>query len=613
MQLVQISEPDSLKREIPKIAVGIDFGTTNSLVAIVKDDEVFIIPDQDGKCIIKSLVSCESNKIICGNRADKSKSIRSIKRIVGKNFEEIRHFYQFDIVKQDSVLKVKCGNKELQPVEVIAHILGHLRDVAEKYLQQDVAHAVITVPAYFNDKERASIKDAARIVGLEVLRLVNEPTAAALAYGLQNNNNDNEIYLIYDLGGGTFDVSVLRKNKGVFQVLGTDGDVLLGGDDFDNALMELICNKCNLNKHDDKKILLSVACKIKEAFTNRDHVYESFTLGAKEYSIGVTVQEFNDVIKEYIERTIRITKSVIERSLVNLEKINSLILVGGATKLALIKERMREEFGKGKVLCDVNPDKTVVRGAAIQAHALTSSVSNSVLIDVLPLSLGVEIMGGLMDVMIERNTPLPISSSKIFTTFYDGQSVMRISVFQGEREMVKCNRLLNCFELSGITPLESGKVKIKVTFAVDVDGLLTVEAIEEDGDARKEIVVNSSYGLSSDDIGGIIKNSFEHVEEDFKNRELIETIAEGNSVVKMVERVISSDMYEFGDEQLKQLNFLIRKLRLSLNGKDVDIIKSDIESLEGCFQPIIQDKIDKRVKEVLVGNSINQYKSDCEQ
>ena len=611
MQLVNILDSEDVQHKTPETAIGIDFGTTNSLVAIIQDQQIVVIPDESDKFMIPSVISYEDNQIKVGNEVTALQKITSVKRVIGKDLATVKHFSQFNFANnEEGNVALELNGKILEPIEVAAHILNHLRKITEKYLGHEVHHAVITVPAYFNDIERSAIKDAAKIIGLDVLRLINEPTAAALAYGLHNSEYDNEICLVYDLGGGTFDVSILRMNKGVFQVLATDGDVLLGGDDFDQAIANFIVSKISAPTN-LLKALLPIAKNIKERLSSSQEVTEAFTIDNQQYTIKFTTTDFDSIISEYIKRTINIVRSTIRKADIEFSDINSVILVGGSTRIPAIQSTLKEIFDNDKVLCNIDPDQTVVHGAAIQAHSLTSASKSTVLIDVLPLSLGTEVMGGLMDVIIERNSPLPVSCSREFTTFCDGQTVMKINICQGEREMVKHNNSLGCFELSDITPLPAGKAKITVRFTVDVDGLLTVEAVEDGNHAiKKEIDINANHNLAQDKIDEIIANSFQYAQDDLLQRELVESKMKAQNTITAVEKSISIHSDEFTEKECQKLKELTNELLKTINNNSIEEINFMTESLEDFFQPLVRESINKNLTNKFMGQAISKYKSE---
>ncbi|WP_333023829.1 Hsp70 family protein [Wolbachia endosymbiont of Pentidionis agamae] len=514
MQPIQISDP--VKHN--GVAFGIDLGTTHSLIAIAdKLKNVKIFKDKDNNELLPSIISyTESGDIKVGS--DDMHIVRSIKRLMGKNVsdlnnEEIR--YEIDGESQ-KIIRVKLGNeKYLTPIEISAEILKALCERVKNSSDLEVKRAVITVPAYFDDSARNATKYAAKLAGIEVLRLLNEPTAAALAYSM-SKRIDKGVYAVYDIGGGTFDISILKLHDGAFQVLGVGGDTNLGGDDFDHLLTSLILEKCGRKVYNKNSQLglLTQSRDIKEYLTNNDFGNFTFNIDNKPFVCDITRKEFENVIKHLVDETIKIVVRTVESVNFKVNDIKGVILVGGTTRVPLVKDSLFKLFGN-KILQDIDPEKAVVAGAALHAHYLTSG-DGKILLDVLPLSLGIETMGGIVEKIIHRNTPLPASEVKEFTTYADKQTAIRIHICQGEREMIEQNKSLAQFELKNIPPLPAGSVTIEVEFTANVDGILTVTAREKTTNVEQVVTVDSTFGLEKDYIKTAIDDSIENFDKDMQ-------------------------------------------------------------------------------------------------
>ncbi|WP_265021928.1 Hsp70 family protein [Wolbachia endosymbiont (group A) of Icerya purchasi] len=605
MQPIQISEPNS-----SEVVFGIDLGTTNSLIAMVnKASNVEIFKDEQGRELLPSALSYENNTLKTGCDVGQN-AIYSIKRLMGKSVEELnKEGVNFEIDHEsEKVIRIKCAEeKYLTPVEISAEILKALCKRVEESTEMKVKKAVITVPAYFDDSARNATKYAAKLAGIEVLCLVNEPTAAALSYSIEKNNNSG-IYAVYDLGGGTFDISILKLHQGVFQVLAVGGDTKLGGDDFDHLLNLIVLDKyrekvglnkeCSsvipvwdpesliTNEHTRKLynknwIPVSATCMttLIESRIVKEYLSEN-TVGTFEFNINgelfeceITREEFEHAISSLVNRTINIVTRTISDIDLKIDDIKGVILVGGATRTPLVQNSLVELFGN-KVLNDVDPDKAVAIGAALQAHDLTSSSKDrNILLDVLPLSLGIETMGGIVEKIIPRNTPLPVSEIKEFTTYVDGQPAMKIHVCQGEREMIEDNKSLAQFELKGIPPLPAGSARIEIEFTVNVDGILTVTAREKATGIEQTVEVNSNFGLSEADVQNMVNQSINSFDEDMKARSLAGAKINGNKLIHLVE----NNNNLFTDQKLKNL---LQNAKNALQGNDLNEINNTIAELE---------------------------------
>ncbi|MBA8758584.1 Hsp70 family protein [Wolbachia pipientis] len=605
MQPIQISEPNS-----SEVVFGIDLGTTNSLIAMVnKAGNVEIFKDKQGRELLPSALSYENNTLKTGYDVGQN-AIYSIKRLMGKSVEELsKEGVNFEIDHEsEKVIRIKCAEeKYLTPVEISAEILKALCKRVEESTEIKVKKAVITVPAYFDDSARNATKYAARLAGVEVLRLVNEPTAAALSYSIEKNNNSG-IYAVYDLGGGTFDISILKLHQGVFQVLAVGGDTKLGGDDFDHLLNLIVLDKyrekvglnkeCSsvipvwdpesliTNEHTRKlynKNWISVSSTgmttliesriVKEYLSENTVGTFEFNINGKPFKCEITREEFEQAISSLVNKTINIVTRTISDIDLKIDDIKGVILVGGATRTPLVQNSLVKLFGN-KVLNDTDPDKAVAIGAALQAHYLTSnSKDRNILLDVLPLSLGIETMGGIVEKIIPRNTPLPVSETKEFTTYIDGQTAMKIHVCQGEREMIEDNKSLAQFELKGIPPLPAGSARIEIEFTVNVDGILTVTAREKATRIEQKVEVNSSFGLNEADVQNMVNQSINSFDEDMKARSLAGAKINGNKLIHLVENNNNLST----DQKLKNL---LQNAKNALQGNDLNEINNAIAELE---------------------------------
>ena len=598
MALIQISDPEN-KIEVEKnFSVGIDLGTTNSLIAERTNQEVQIFSD-NGSMLIPSVITDNGKKLIVGNKTNLN-SVESIKRLMGLTSKDINgiNFNNLSIDSSKDIPEVILNNKKYNAVELSCEILKHLCNIAKSHKNQIVDSAVITVPAYFNDMQRQATKIAAEMAGINVLRLISEPTAAAIAYGIDDKQKGN--FIVYDLGGGTFDVSILTIHQGIFKVLSTKGDTHLGGDDIDQLVTEYLSKNFPKTQSLAREELKNISKNIKHTLFDNDIAID------ERYDIKLSIDEFNDLINPLIIKTLDILNEAIQDSSLEEKDIDNIILVGGSSRLRLIKRLLLEKYNIN-LLNHLNPDTVVVQGAAIQAELLSgNSKDDLLLLDVLPLSLGVETYGGLSEKVILRNTPIPTSADKTFTTFKDGQTRMMINIIQGEREDINECISLGDFILSDIPPLVAGAARISVKFQVDADGLLTVRAKEKTMDKETSIEIKPSHGLSPEIIQNMIHLSNSRAEEDKTFRVLREHLVEAERVIYAIEEALKIDGEKLLTEtEINKINKSVSQLKDAIESQEVDLIKKANLNLEKTCEFYVERRMNNSIKSLITGKDIN--------
>lgn len=623
MARIPINIKDGSIKKNPLI-IGIDLGTTNSLVALVnqKNKTPYCLSENSNTIVPSVIHINKTGEITVGLSAknrletEPENTIYSIKRLLGKSYidiQAIENSYGFKIQAEDStsLVRIKINEQLYNPIELSSYILKHLKEKAERICQQTIEKAVITVPAYFNDSQRQATRDAGKLAGLEVVRIVNEPTAASLAYGLGLNKDEQKTIAVYDLGGGTFDVTILNLENGIFEVLSTNGDTFIGGDDFDRALLESLIIQFDLNINEvekDKELYQHLRLeteKIKIQLTEKETVEFKIQFNGNNYTGKVSKNQFNQCIATIVKKTINCCQQALLDAELTFEQIDEVIMVGGSSRVPLVYEEVSKLFNKSKINKQINPDEVVALGAAIEADILSGNRKDLLLMDVTPLSLGIETSGGLMDVIIPRNSKIPCKAGRQYTTSVDGQINLKIAVYQGERDMVDDNRKLGEFILKNIPAMPAGLPKIDIQFLLNADGILKVAAHELRSDTKQDIEIKPQYGLTDKEVEERLLDSLKNAEFDKENKALQESINEAEQLIYHTEKVISNHQI-IDANSVEKIAKQIEKLRETISSKDKEAINLESERLNEYTKPIAEHLMDDAIGKALTGTKINE-------
>ena len=617
MALLQISEPgESPAPHQRRLAVGIDLGTTHSLVASVRSSVAEVLPDELGRHLVPSAVLYQAGgSALIGVEALAQQAqypldtLVSVKRLMGRSYDDaVASGMPFNFLRDSQSVKIHTQHADVSPVEVAAKILEKLKFLAEGTLGDELVGAVITVPAYFDDAQRQATRDAARLAGLNVLRLLNEPTAAAIAYGLDHGSEG--LYVVFDLGGGTFDVSLLKLTRGVFEVVATGGDTALGGDDFDATLADYFARVHCLNDldHAARRALLSASRRLREALTAEASHTETLLLGAAKIDLSLTRAAFEALAQSLVERTLACARQVLKDAGLTVKDVQGVVMVGGATRMPVVRAAVHGLFAK-QPLTDLDPDQVVALGAALQANLLAGNRNPGedwLLLDVTPLTLGLETMGGLVEHIIPRNSTIPVARAQEFTTFKDGQTALAVHVVQGERDLVADCRSLARFELRGIPPMVAGAARIRVTFQVDADGLLSVTAREQGSGVEASVTVKPSYGLTDDEVSRMLSDSISLADHDAKMRMLREQQVDAQQLIESVEAALAADSDLLSAAQQTRIAQQLQATQLCAQGDDIEAIRVATKALSDVTDDFAAQRMDRSIRAALKGKSLNE-------